>query len=341
MPCYYPLKAFYRMVDGKKDIQFCNCQDDLKASSIFRNGVLYKDKIEIPCGQCIGCRLEYSRQWAVRCVLESKMFKDNYFLTLTYDEDHLPSARHCLTDPDTGEVVKDFVSHSLVPDDLKKFVKDLRRYYKYHFDLDDIRFFACGEYGEKNGRPHYHAIFFNLPIPDLQESKTLFSHSGFPFFESPTLAKIWKKGLVGIGDLTFESCAYTARYILKKHKGLDSNYYDDNGLLPEFTRMSRCPGIGATYFEDKKEKIYKYDSVYITNSSGEVLTVKPPHYYDRLFDIVDSDRLTSLKSARMDFASNNKKMLKRRSSLDYDDYLHKCEDIKIHKIAALDRQVEK
>lgn len=341
MPCYHPLKAFYRLSeDGKKDIAFCHSKAEAKRSTLFRNGILYKDVIDIPCGQCIGCRLEYSRQWAVRCVLESRQWNDNFFLTLTYDDDHLPSEVHSFVNEDTGEVEKDFLSHPLVPDDLKKFMKDLRRYFSYHFHHDNIRFFACGEYGDKNGRPHYHVILFNCPIPDLQSSMTMFSHSGFDFFESEILSKIWNKGLVGVGDLTFESCAYTARYIMKKHKGKDRNFYQENGLVPEFTRMSRKPGIGGTFFDDNMEKIYRYDSVMISNSRGDVITMKPPKYYDRLFDLVATDQFFMVRAHREDVAKASKCILSTRTSLDHDVYLTKLEDIKISQIDTLKRQIE-
>ena len=89
--------------------------------------------VQVPCGNCIGCRLDYSRQWANRCYLESLGSKNVYFITLTYDDEHLPVGK--------------FGNNTLVPDDLKKFLKDLRRYYSYHYKLDNIRYFACGEYG--------------------------------------------------------------------------------------------------------------------------------------------------------------------------------------------------
>ena len=158
MACYHPLLAQKTLrPDGKIKMHFLG--DFFEQSSFYRGSFsdfLERDDIvRIPCGQCIGCRLEYSRQWAIRCVLESKVHPVGtcWFVTLTYDDDHCPFNSYAC-DVETGEVT--YPVRSLVPSDLTKFMKDLRRFYSYHFKHDDIRFFASGEYGSKNGRPHFH-----------------------------------------------------------------------------------------------------------------------------------------------------------------------------------------
>ena len=151
----------------------------------------------VPCGQCIGCRLERSRQWAIRCVHEASLHTDNCFITLTYSPDCLPS------------------DGSLNHDDFQKFFKRLRK----HIAPKKIRYYMCGEYGEdlqqpsKLGRPHFHACLFGL---DFDDKQLYIVRDDVKLYTSATLEKIWGKGFVTIGDVTFESAAYVARYIAKK-----------------------------------------------------------------------------------------------------------------------------
>ena len=119
----------------------------------------------MPCGQCIGCRLERSRQWAIRCVHEASLWPDNCFVTLTFDDDNIIS------------------SGSLVKADFQKFMKRLRKRFG-----KGVRYFHCGEYGDLLGRPHHHACLFNFSFPD----RYLWSSSGgVNLYRSPTLEELW------------------------------------------------------------------------------------------------------------------------------------------------------
>jgi len=170
---------------------------------------------------------------------------------------------------------------TLAPDDLKKFMKDLRRYWQHHFDHVGIRFFAAGEYGGKTLRPHYHAILYNLPLNDLVHYKRNFQDDFL--YNSKCLTKIWGKGYVVVGKVTFESSAYVARYITKKVNGpVAKSQYAERGLAPEFSRMSRMPGIGRNYFNMSKDDLKEFDRVFITTKDG-VKAVGSPKYFDRLF----------------------------------------------------------
>ena len=181
MPCYHPLQA-YRSRQVGEPLRFSR-----------RDG--YEDRpVSVPCGRCVGCRLERSRQWAVRCMHEAQLYDDNCFLTLTYDEANLPS------------------SQSVEIRDFQLFMKKLRR----HFEPRRIRFLHCGEYGDENLRPHYHAIVFNL---DFDDKTLFFVNNGKRIYVSETLTKIWSNGHASIGDVTFESAAYVARYCMKKLTG--------------------------------------------------------------------------------------------------------------------------
>ena len=136
MPCYSPLiawRAKHINPSGKTSLVFNQ-----------RDAAQPDDPVQLPCGQCIGCRLEKSRQWAMRIAHESSLYDQNCFLTLTFSDEHLPQ------------------NLSVSKRDLQLFMKRLRK----HFAPRKIRFFQCGEYGELNMRPHYHSILFNVDFPD-------------------------------------------------------------------------------------------------------------------------------------------------------------------------------
>lgn len=335
MPCYHPLRAIQSPTpnaNGKHPIFFPSDINTISETEFLsRQGSLL-----IPCGNCVGCRLDYSRQWAIRCIFEAKLWTDNHFITLTYAVP--PISKHVKVDEDTGQVLLEEDVMSLLPSDLTKFLKDLRAYYKYHYDFEGIRFFGCGEYGDKNKRPHYHVILFNCPIFDLYEVDEP-SSTGLKQWSSHVLEDIWKHGLVRIGEVTFESCAYVARYIMKKHKGKDAHYYDENGLIPEFVRMSRKPGIARHYFDENFQKIYYYDQVTFLSSKGIPLTVKPPKYYDRIFDEYHPDSLASIKEKRKTILEDTTSLRVARSGVSQENYLNSLEDLHISRASTLFRDI--
>lgn len=219
---------------------------------------------DVPCGRCINCRLNYARKWSQRCLLESKSWTDNWFLTLTYDDDHLPFSIH----PDSGEVI----GNTLEPADVRDFFKVLREYYRDTYNHIGIRFFMAGEYGDSTARPHYHVIMFNLPLDDL----VVYSRSplGDVYYTSALINSKWKKGQVIIGEVSAESVAYTARYCQKKAtKNID---YDFIGIHREYVNMSRRPGIALPYLKEHIGEIYQDDLIYLPNGQ----TAHPMRYFD-------------------------------------------------------------
>lgn len=233
-------------------------------------------EINLPCGQCIGCRLERSRQWALRCVHEASLHEDNCFITLTYDDNHLPE------------------NGSLNLEDMQKFLKRLRE----RVAPLKLRFFQCGEYGSLLSRPHHHACIFGYDFPD----KELFfrSSQGINVYRSPFLESLWPFGYSSIGDLTFESAAYTARYILKKITGDDADTYYQ-GRKPEYVTMSRRPGIAADWAKKYFNDIYPKD--FVTIKGG--LKCRPAKFYDRLFDALHHDRMIEVKKNRELYARDH------------------------------------
>lgn len=234
---------------------------------VFSRSKGYADRVEkIPCGQCIGCRLERSRQWAMRCTQESKLYRDNCFVTLTYEDGHLPE------------------HGSLVKEHLQKFMKRLRKRFG-----QGIRFFGCGEYGEKYGRPHYHICIFNF---DFEDRKFLRDHKGTKYYTSKALSELWPFGHSVIGDVTFESAAYVARYVTKKVTGaLAVDHYGP--VLPEFTLMSRRPGIGLGHFEKHLKQIYPSDFVVLRG-----MRMRPPKYYDSKYELTYPSDMGKVKAKR-------------------------------------------
>lgn len=258
MACFRPLKGYRSNCvneNGKRPIVFTP-----------REGYLDMP-LDIPCGSCIGCRLERSRQWAIRCVHEASLYEKNCFITLTYNNDHLPH--------DKSLNVKHF----------QDFMKRLR--WKYGAG---IRFFHCGEYGEELNRPHYHACIFNFDFPD----KTLWKNErDVKLYRSKSLEDLWEnKGYCTIGDVTFESAAYVARYITKKITGeiADDHY---KGRKPEYITMSRRPGIGKGWFQKFKNDVFPSDQVVIRGKE-----MKPPKFYEKLFELDSPENFATVKGKR-------------------------------------------
>ena len=191
------------------------------------------------------------------------------------------------------------------------------------------------KYGGKTARPHYHLILFNINIHDLKPCGR--SKSGAMQWDSEVIRKIWGKGLIGIGRCTYNSCAYTARYMLKKQKGEKAkDFYAENGLEPEFTRCSRKPGIAANYFQRNKDKIYKYDEVVLPGNK----VVKPPKYYDKLYDIEYPEEMETIKSARKAAAEEAQKIELAKTTLLREELLELKERTAKEKVKKLPRELE-
>ena len=215
-------------------------------------------KRPVRCGQCIGCRLEYSRQWAVRIMHEASMHEFNSFVTLTYKE----------------------APESLRYEDFQLFMRRLRKERGY------ARFFMSGEYGEQGGRPHYHAALFGVRFGDACNGRA--GDSGFKVYESMELSSLWREGFCSVGDLSFESAAYVARYVVKKVTGeaAESHY---GGRVPEFARMSLKPGIGARWLEKFWSDVFPSGKVV---SRGFVANA--PRFYRKKF----AERFPELAAAK-------------------------------------------
>lgn len=265
MPCFRPLKA-YRTIDGR--IVF----SDTKGLSIERPLVL-------PCGQCVGCRLKRAQTWALRCVHESKMYERNCFITLTYNDLNLP------------------LDWSLRHSDWQKFMKRFKERIKYRGDYSQVRFYMCGEYGEKFGRPHYHACLFNYDFPDKVYKRV--NALGDKIYTSDLLDDLWgmsDPGVCEIGSVTIQSAGYVARYIMKKVTGDDAvAHYGDR--KPEYTHMSK--GIGKAWFDKNYRDVYPSD--FIIHDGRRF---PAPRYYDDLYELNFPSAFLPLRRERLRNSGN-------------------------------------
>lgn len=229
--------------------------------------------IEVPCGVCMACRLNYTREWAVRVMNESLSYPCNCFITLTYDDEHLPS---------------DFsVSKSAV----QKFFKRLRKVVS-----KDLKYFACGEYGGRFGRPHYHSIILNW----YPEDAYLWRDGLKKSYRSPLLEKCWKFGHSEIGDVTFNSARYVASYIVKQKRGKEKTYYKEHSIEPEFVLMSK--GLGKNFV---KKHFSQLKSLGYLPFNG--IKMKLPRYYENILYSTDSDKIERRKIKNDYLESSRKK----------------------------------
>lgn len=273
MACYNPIVAYVvknaKTENGKKVIIFKD------------NPLTDTEEIEIPCGKCIGCRMDYSKEWQVRIIKEAEQWKDNAFLTLTYNNENLPTKD--VINEKTGEVT---TGHPLKPEDLKQFIKKLRKVYYRKFGKTQIRFYACGEYGGKTMRPHYHIALFNIDTTAFNDIRKIgVSNAGCPIFTSERIEKIWGKGFITIGELTPESAAYIARYMLKKQKG-DKKlwFYESQAIVPEMTRSSTHNGIAYNFIIENAEKLSESDAIYVPRRNSRPIKHKIPTYGLRVLE---------------------------------------------------------
>lgn len=252
MKCCNPLSGYQHRLGGK-----------LLFTSPPGRMVDYRP-MTVPCGSCVFCRLNQSRVWAARMCMEAELHDANCFLTLTYDDDHLPFANQLE----------------------KKHVQDFIKRLRSSLVDNPIRYYYVGEYGDRTGRPHYHILLFGYDFSDtrvfLKKSK-----KGFSLWSDPLLDRIWDFGFVNIGEFNFESAAYCARYCLKKRVG--SKDYAPEELycdiktgevffrVEEFGQSSTRPGIGALWYEKFGADVRRTDFVVMRGKR-----MLPPRYFDKL-----------------------------------------------------------
>lgn len=303
MTCFHPIKVWKQT---KADLTL-SANLYYKYKKVSFKPVKNREEIEIPCGRCLGCKLDHAAMWATRCTIEAKQWQKNCFVTLTYNNPNLP-----LTEEGYATLVKK---------DIQDFLKRLRYYEKgeeqWEHPLNGkienpIRYFCCGEYGPKGGRPHYHLALFNYCPKDLKLYKL--NKHGDNIYMSKTLQDIWGKGFVVVEDFNYTTASYIARYCQKK-AGLNPTKREYTGETKtewkiderngepfehiintqvkqkgiredEFITMSRGVGIGRTYWEENKEKIKRNKGILL--KIKDKVQLKPiPKYFKKLWEQED------------------------------------------------------
>lgn len=267
MPCVRPIRAWY---NSQREVVFTP-NESPDGETLYLN-----------CGGCITCRKQASRNWAIRATHEAQMHERTSFLTLTYDDEHLPA--------DGSLQVKDW----------QLFAKRLRK------QKGRFRFLHCGEYGDEGQRPHYHALIYGHDF--LKDRRYHSTRGDNKTWLSDELDSIWQNGYAMIGSVSYASASYVAKYIVKKAtENINPIRYariNPDGELyqvkPEYATMSRRPGLGASWFAKYWRDVYPSDQVVI---DGHVM--KPPAYYDTLLEQLDPDLHESVMENRREFASSS------------------------------------
>lgn len=269
MPCNRPLPAWYasekNASTGKTPATFAFSDADTSR------------KLSLPCGRCMGCRLERAHTWATRLLHEAKLHQANYFVTLTYDESTVPKL-------DNGRL-------TLRPQDFTLFMKRLRK-----AKGEGIRYYQCGEYGEITERPHHHAILFNCRFTDLTPVSLTRTRDARTLYNSKELENLWQQGICSVGAVTFETAAYVASYVTKKFtaKNADDHLCHYQGRVPEYATMSRRPGIARPFIDKYLTDVYPSDTVIIRGHP-----MRPPKYYDRILEKEDPELYYQVRDKRI------------------------------------------
>ena len=288
MPCYKPVTGYRSLEDGGP-VNFKPSESELN------------EELQLPCGQCIGCRLDRSITWAARCMHEAQMHDESQFITLTYET---------LPNPEG----------SLKPSDFTKFMKRYRQELNRGINRNNkkfikLRYYHGAEYGEEIdgikvplGRPHHHACIFGHQFPDREIWDET---EGIITYTSEQLSKIWGLGFVTTQDLTIGNAAYCARYAMKKvttSQQSEEKYHahyertcpitgEIKTLQPEYSTMSRKPGIGKDWYDKYHSDIFPHDTTIYKGKN-----IKTPRYYEQLLREVDEKTYDLIKSRRKESA---------------------------------------
>lgn len=292
----------------------------------------------IPCRHCYACSMNYAAEWATRIMLECKGTENNYFITLTYDDSHLPIPEKLSKGEWEFENDGTWINGTVWKEDTQKFIKRLRRYLERKDKLDNFKFFLCAEYGETTGRPHVHAILMHCNLDITQFYKSHIDENYKPHWKSKELDKLWPYGMNDVCECEWSAAAYVARYCSKKWiKTSDDLEYILQGRLPEYIAMSK--NIGREYYEKHKEDIYETDTIIMRTFKDGAGNYKPPKAFDRLYEKDNPTHYDEIKANRneiADYADENYR--KENQCTDYEAQLRNAEKV-IEKSSLLKRDM--
>lgn len=327
MSCYHPF-IMYPKGDGK--FGTLSLSKDMSWKEL---KLMFPGAFPVSCGHCIGCRLDYSRSWADRMMLELETAKKAIFVTLTYDN----ASINIKTNPEG-----DPIGYTVDKRDCQLFMKRLRRAYDgtNGKPLVKIRFYLASEYGPSTLRPHNHAIIFGLGIDDFPDRIPRgMNELHQQYYEIPQITDIWKCGMVLCSDVSYETCAYVARYVMKKVRD-DPEWHVDRGVDPEFTLMSRNPGIGAYYLEQHPDCM-DFENISVSTEKGAKKIMIPKYFLRKLGDekssLYNKEKYDKICAKRAELAEDRLLSKLSRITLSYVDQLEVEEEHKLRSIFALKR----
>lgn len=275
-----------------------------EASEYFaRIGCLFlmdSHSVSVPCGHCINCQMQKRKDMSVRLAHEASQHEKCCFLTLTYNDDNVPTTdwndiRSPVKQFDVG--IGSLPELTLRPRDVQLFMKRLRRRLEYHYGIKGIRFFAVGEYGGRTHRPHYHVLIFGWSPADLIYHKM---HKGHVVYRSPLIEDLWPLGFSSVSDVSPFVAKYAARYVTKKFARLRDS--DCDCLVPEFTLQSvRRGGIGSTWFDKYGEHACRVGFCTLRCSASRISKHSIPKYYWNRLRRRNLPLWTSCRDERIEF----------------------------------------
>lgn len=342
MPCYHPLTgAWTGDMDpetGKRKFQIWSGDylNEIKSESFKK--FTGEEFITVPCGHCIGCRLDYSRQWADRMMLELQTNDGKgVFLTLTYNDESLVRCGN-VTELNDDYSIR-FSTLNKV--DCQLFMKRLRQV----FSDKKIRFYLAGEYGSSTKRPHYHCILFGLDLDDIKvkyDDLSFYRRSDAgnfnTYISNKFSEKLWKNGFCVFATVSWKTCAYVSRYVTKKLNGDRAIEYAERNCIPEFCLMSRRPGIGFDFYcKYKDSDLFDSEKIIIKDAYDVRKIGLPKYFLDKLEDD-DPERYKEIRDQRRRFSSDKELIELQSTELDYLEYLESKEMKKKQFVVALKRK---
>ena len=330
MACYHPLVglAYGPDLDGKFSVFIKPQGYDYEMLERIQPNKVF----DLPCGHCIGCRQDQSKEWSNRLIMESLYHDFTHFVTLTYCDEYAPIGKS-FSDPETGELKQML---TLRKRDIQLFMKRLRKKYSD----SRIRFYFAGEYGDQTNRPHYHGIIFGLPENKMQFIPCGKSQTGNPYFRCPDIESVWTAtdrplgcnaqaakqgmsadllGFVSVEPANFYTMKYVCAYVTKKLGAHPNEVYIRTGREAPFSLSSRKPGIGLQYLEEHPD-VMKDDKIIIAGPTGKV-EFAPPRYFKKKFKDSSPDEYQEIADRHLKAAADRLSAELSRTDLSKEDYL--------------------
>lgn len=335
MSCYHPLLGSYYTdaYTGERKVRISSLiNEDFFGEKHKRDWNEIKEfdptSFLVPCGKCLGCRLDYSRRWADRMMLELESNDGKaIFVTLTYDDDHLVDCN--------GNFTCGY--GSLYKKHLQLFLKRLRDKVGY----GKLRFYGVGEYGswKNTHRPHYHIVLFGIGLDDLENKISVgYNELRQTVYTDSLIASCWPHGFVSCGDVSWRSCAYVARYVTKKALSPEDDLLLESlNLNPLFSVMSRKPGIAANYLREHPDCL-DFTSIFVSDSDGDRKITLPKYFLNRL-KLTDPEKADIIVTQRSLYAQDIMLSKLNQTDLPLLDYLEVEEKVMEKKIKSLKRSI--